>query len=105
MDKVAPPASSGLIMMRSVLAVILVAAAAVEKPLFDYTFASNCPLVRNFSNTTFRTVFEADGIAEAVDFHIHAAVRPGKAPHVEDYECVLEKPGCPMTRLMLCTFA
>mmetsp|Transcript_19266 Transcript_19266/g.57864 ORF Transcript_19266/g.57864 Transcript_19266/m.57864 type:complete len:224 (+) Transcript_19266:56-727(+) len=91
-------------MERLLLGVVWVASAAAGRPVFDYTFASNCPLVRNFSNTTFRTVFEAAGIAEAVDFRIHAAIRPGKPPHADDYECVLEKRGCPMTRLMLCVF-
>lgn len=74
---------------------------ALERPVFDYTFAANCPLVKNFSNTTFRMLYSAEGLADAVDFHIHAAVRPG-SEDPEAYQCVLERPGCPMSRLMLC---
>eukprot|EP00446_Apocalathium_sp_SHHI-4_P027311 CAMPEP_0177249774 /NCGR_PEP_ID=MMETSP0367-20130122/52957_1 /TAXON_ID=447022 ORGANISM="Scrippsiella hangoei-like, Strain SHHI-4" /NCGR_SAMPLE_ID=MMETSP0367 /ASSEMBLY_ACC=CAM_ASM_000362 /LENGTH=222 /DNA_ID=CAMNT_0018702353 /DNA_START=66 /DNA_END=734 /DNA_ORIENTATION=- len=75
------------------------AATADSKPVFDYTFASNCPVCKSFGNTTLKALYGADGIADAVDFQVHAGVRMGL---FKDYECVLEKPGCPMTRYMLC---
>jgi len=45
-------------------------------------------------------LYTADGIAEAVDFDLHAAIR-GTSP---DFECPDEDPGCPMTKFVLCAF-
>mmetsp|Transcript_147768 Transcript_147768/g.375480 ORF Transcript_147768/g.375480 Transcript_147768/m.375480 type:complete len:158 (-) Transcript_147768:12-485(-) len=42
----------------------------------------------------------ADGIAEAVEFNLHAAIR-GTSP---EFECPDEDVGCPMTKFVLCAF-
>mmetsp|Transcript_5842 Transcript_5842/g.14453 ORF Transcript_5842/g.14453 Transcript_5842/m.14453 type:complete len:228 (+) Transcript_5842:83-766(+) len=76
-----------------------VALVSGHSPVFDYTFAANCPVCKKFGNGTLKELYQADGFAKAVDFEVHAAVRLGT--HGQ-FECVLEMPGCPMTKYMLC---
>lgn len=50
-----------------------------------------------------KQIYQAEGIAAAVDFHLHPAIRTAGDPKVDrDYLCPDEDVGCPMTKFVLC---
>ncbi|CAE7231057.1 unnamed protein product [Symbiodinium natans] len=77
----------------------LISLASAHKPVFDYTLAANCPICRQYGNSTVKEIYNTPGVQAGVHFQIHMGIRKG---HDGSYECVLEEPGCPMTRYFLC---
>jgi len=89
------------------LAVILGASglpAAPTKPVFDGTFGANCPPCKEFGSTVLKQLYAADGIADAVTFDMHSAIRSAGADPTTDHNwnCPDEEVGCPMTKWFLC---
>merc|ERR1712216_79486 len=80
-----------------------VAPMPMAKPVFDGTFGANCPPCKEFGQTVLKKLYAADGIAEAVDFEMHSAVRSTGSPSKDhSWDCPDEDAGCPMTKWFLC---
>ena len=78
-------------------------AAPVAKPVFDGTFGANCPPCKEFGSTVLSKLYAADGIADAVEFRLHSAIRSAGKPATDhDWACPDEDVGCPMTKWFLC---
>jgi len=73
------------------------------KPVFDGTFGANCPPCKEFGQQVLSKLYAADGIAAAVDFQMHSAIRSAGSPAKDHaWECPDEDPGCPMTKWFIC---
>ena len=78
-------------------------AAKASKPVFDGTFGANCPPCKEFGSTTLKKLYAADGIADAVDFTMHVAIRSAGSPSKDHaWSCPDEDPGCPLTKWFIC---
>jgi hypothetical protein len=93
-------------MVTAVLVLIATAAANdmnVTKPIFDGTFGANCPPCKEFGQTVLTKLYAADGIAKAVDFQMHSAIRSAGSPTTDHaWACPDEDAGCPMTKWFIC---
>ena len=90
--------------MFSQVMLVVAALGADAKPVFDYTFGANCPYCRKFG-PTLKQLYSAAGIADAVDFYLHFAIRTAGDPTVDhDYECPDENIGCPNSKWAECAF-
>jgi len=78
--------------------------ATSSKPVFDGTVGANCPPCKEFGSTVLKQLYQADGIAEAVEFSFHSAVRSPGDPTIGSgkWDCPDEDAGCPMTKYFLC---
>jgi len=77
--------------------------ASTSKPIFDGTFGANCPPCKEFGQTVLKKLYSADGIADAVDFQMHSAIRSAGDPSIDQaWACPDEEPGCPMTKWFIC---
>jgi glutaredoxin len=75
----------------------------MAKPVFDGTFGANCPPCKEFGSTVLKQLYAADGIADAVDFEMHSAIRSAGDPSKDhSWDCPDEDAGCPMTKWFLC---
>jgi glutaredoxin len=75
----------------------------LAKPIFDGTFGANCPPCKEFGQTVLKKLYAADGIADAVDFQMHSAIRSAGSPSKDhSWACPDEDPGCPMTKWFIC---
>lgn len=53
-----------------------------------------------------KQLYQADGIASAVDFHFHPAIRTIGDPKMDhNFSCPDEDSGCPLTKFIVCAFA
>ena len=64
-------------------------AAPVAKPVFDGTFGANCPPCKEFGSTVLSKLYAADGIADAVEFRLHSAIRSAGKLRAEGKEYVM----------------
>lgn len=74
----------------------------LAKPVFDGTVAANCPPCKDFGSTVLKQLYAADGIAEAVEFKFHSAIRSPEAPAKGSWSCPDEDVDCPMTKWFIC---
>jgi hypothetical protein len=73
------------------------------KPIFDGTVGANCPPCKEFGSTVLSKLYAADGIAQAVEFNFHSAIRSAGSPTADhSWACPDEDPGCPMTKWFIC---
>jgi glutaredoxin len=76
---------------------------SLSKPVFDGTFGANCPPCKEFGQTVLKKLYAAEGIAQAVEFQMHSAIRSSGSPTKDHaWACPDEDPGCPMTKWFIC---